>query len=68
MAHEISALMGALDEEEWDREGLFHTVDELCKIKTGERQLLDPSLPLVFFLPEINYSSRSKGFTYRTSW
>lgn len=29
MVQEVSALMGAADEEEWARAGLFNTVDEL---------------------------------------
>jgi hypothetical protein len=29
MSHEINALMGTSDEEDWDREGLFNTMDEL---------------------------------------
>jgi hypothetical protein len=46
--------MGAIDEEEWEREGLFTTVDELCNIKVGGCSLnetLRPSAkPLVFLL------------------
>jgi hypothetical protein len=30
---EVSALMGATNEELWEREGLFSLVDELCKSK-----------------------------------
>jgi hypothetical protein len=31
MSMEISALMGTADEEVWEREGLFNTVDNLCR-------------------------------------
>jgi hypothetical protein len=30
---EVNALMGATDEELWEREGLYSSVDELCRSK-----------------------------------
>jgi hypothetical protein len=47
MAHEVSALMGATDEEEWEREGLFSIVDELCMSKGGGCKLNDLTIPSV---------------------
>lgn len=35
MVQEVSALMGAADEEEWARAGLFNTVDELSFKSVG---------------------------------
>jgi hypothetical protein len=54
MEYEVSGLLGASDEEEWDREGLFKTVDELCEIKAGQRHLVDPLLPLDKTLPKLS--------------
>jgi hypothetical protein len=46
MEHEVSGLLGASDEEDWDWEGLFKTVDELCELKAGQRPLINPLIPL----------------------
>jgi hypothetical protein len=68
MEFEASGLLGASDKEEWDREGLFKAVDELCGLNGGQKHLgtslnsLEPSprhrhlrLPLVL-LPVITQS------------
>jgi hypothetical protein len=47
LAHEVSALMGAADEAVWEWEGLFTSVDELCKLKGGGCDHYDHSIPSV---------------------
>jgi hypothetical protein len=42
MSLEISALMGAANEEEWERVGLFSTVDKLCMNTSGGGNLNEP--------------------------
>jgi hypothetical protein len=37
MECEVSALMGAADEELWERSGLFSSVDAICRIKDSGR-------------------------------
>jgi hypothetical protein len=37
MSLEISALMGAVDEEVWEHEGFFNTVDNLCRDLGGAK-------------------------------
>jgi hypothetical protein len=45
MANEGSGYPGSSDEEGWDKEGLFKTVDELCKLKKGGFQLQELLTP-----------------------
>jgi hypothetical protein len=51
MAHEVNDLMGIADKEEWEREGLFNTVDALCNTKGGGCNLNDSTFPIVKALP-----------------
>jgi hypothetical protein len=53
MESEVNALMGATDEEHWERVGLFASVDELCR-SNDKRHLHngginDPFTPSVEF-------------------
>jgi hypothetical protein len=68
MAHEVSALMGAIDEEEWEREGLFTTVDELCKLKAGGCSLNDPSLPSCKDFTPLSFPLFTKGPSVERIW
>jgi hypothetical protein len=38
MEHEVNALMGAADEEFWEKAGLFSSMDELCESKHSKCQ------------------------------
>jgi hypothetical protein len=55
MDFEDSGLLGASDEEGWDREGLFKAVDELCGLNGGQKHLgttlnsLEPSPPALTY-------------------
>jgi hypothetical protein len=50
MAHEVSDLKGAINEVEWEQEGLINSVDELCNIKVGGFTLNDTLRPFVNLL------------------
>jgi hypothetical protein len=39
MEFEASGLLSMYDEEDWDHEGLFKTMDELCGLSVGQRHL-----------------------------
>jgi hypothetical protein len=66
MEFEDNGFLGASDEEDWDREGLFKTVDELCGIKVGHRHLVNHLTPLEKTLPE-TYSPSIPSKTYTGS-
>ena len=53
MANEVNGLMGASDEEDWERECLFNTVDELCNLKKGGYHLSEPLIPSLNTLPDL---------------
>jgi len=39
MDSEVSALMGATNEELWEKEGIFSSVDEMCRFDAGSCHL-----------------------------
>jgi hypothetical protein len=48
MDSEVNALMGAADEELWEKEGLFSSVDEMCRFNVGSCHLnVSLNAPLV---------------------
>jgi hypothetical protein len=41
MSLEFSALMSAADEEIYEHKGLFNTIDNLCRVLGGDKNLND---------------------------
>lgn len=62
MALENNSLLGASNEDDWDREGHFNSVDALSKAKTGKKQLLAHLLPTFTSLPELTPLGCTKNY------
>ena len=71
MESEVSALIGATDEEHWERAGLFASVDELCR--SNDKSHLHngginvPFTPSVEFPVSPNFSTKPFHFPGRVT-
>jgi hypothetical protein len=48
MDSEVNALMGAADEEHWDRAGLFTSVDTFVVVKATWAKLMGELIPTIY--------------------